>query len=117
MPLFAVVALDVPGPMRTLGDHVRPPLSLTAAKNCASVFARPSRSPAPLPESLRQSCHVTARLPVVGSSASLGRNWLRVVESSLILTGALQLVPPLSEKRTKMSWLLLSAGDSSAYIK
>src|SRR5436190_21009113 len=103
--------------MRTFGDHVTPPLSLTAAKNCASVFATPSRSPAPLPESLRQSCHDTARLPVVGSSASFGRNWLRVVASSLILTGALQFVPPLSEQRTSTSWLLLSAGASSGYIK
>ena len=51
----------------------------------------------PLPRSLRASYHTTATLPLVGSSAIFGRNWLFVVASSFNRFAALHVAPLSSE--------------------
>src|SRR2546425_2831731 len=90
--------LDVPAESWRLGEKLAPKSVLTAPKNCASSLATPLVSPGPCaPSSLRESCQVTATLPVVWSSASFGKNCERLVLSSLTRTGALQVAPLLSE--------------------
>src|SRR5438552_18382050 len=107
MPLCASCEFDVPALIWRLLVNVCPSL-LNAPQNCASSFGTPSVSPAPpVPRSLRESYQTTAIRPLVGSSESFGRNWLFLVASSLTRTGALQVLPESSEKRTETSvWAL-----------
>src|SRR6478752_4382398 len=49
---------------------------------------------------LRASCQHTATFPERRLLATLGKNWLLVVASSLTLIGALHAAPLLSEVRT-----------------
>src|SRR6266487_2884419 len=92
---------DVPALIWILAVKVWPPLVLNAPQNWASSFGTPSVSPEPpLPRSLRESYHTTARFPLVGSSEIFGRNWLFLVWSSFTRTGLLHVAPSLSEKRT-----------------
>src|SRR5580704_15952771 len=63
---------------------------------------------------LRASCQQTAISPERRLLAILGRNWLRVVASSLTrIGGLLQCAPSSSEKRTRMFVSLLPIGFSS----
>src|SRR5438034_11622764 len=94
------MALDGPPAIWKLGRNVPPPSKLTVPKNSVSVLGVLSRSPGPLPVSLRQSYHDRAMVPVVWPTARRPQNWLFVPVSSLTRTGALQVAPLSSEKRT-----------------
>src|SRR5215469_16654435 len=101
MPLPESCEFDVPALIWMLGVNVCPPSMLNAPQNCASSLGTPSVSPGPpVPRSLRASYQTTARLPLVGSSAILGKNWLFCVVSSFTRTPLLHVVPPSSEYRT-----------------
>src|SRR5437868_5153194 len=101
MPLPESAALDVPALIWRLAPKDAPPSVLNAPQNWASSLAMPSVSAdPPVPRSPRASYQTAARLPVVGSSAILGRNWLFAVESSLTRTPELHVAPPSSERRT-----------------
>src|SRR6266545_982371 len=116
MPLPESWELEVPALIRMLGVKLAPPVVLNAPQNWASSFGIPSVSPGPpVPASLRASYQTAATLPVVGSSEIFGRNWLLAVWSSFSRTAALQLAPPSSECRERMSVLSLSFGDSRVY--
>src|SRR5437588_903788 len=92
---------DVPALIWMFGVNVSPPSVLNDPQNWASSFGTPSVSPGPpLPRSLRESYHTTARFPVVGSSEIFGRNWLFFVWSSFTRTPLLHVAPLSSEKRT-----------------
>src|ERR1041384_6434416 len=109
MPLPESCEFEVPALIRIFGPNEAPPFVLNAPQNCASVLGRPSVSPEPpVPRSLRASYQTVARLPVVWSSAILGRNWLFTVLSLLTRTPELQVDPLSSENCTKMSVLSLS---------
>src|SRR5712692_7642383 len=98
MRLTESAALDVPSLIWILPPHHTPPLVLKAPQNCASSLAILSVSPEPpAPRSRREWYQTAPRLPVVGSSEILGRNWLFTVESSLTRTPRLQVTPPSSE--------------------
>src|SRR5437867_11103642 len=100
MPFCASCEFDVPALIWVLLVNVCPSL-LNAPQNWASSFGTPSVSPGPpVPRSLRESYHTTARFPLVGSSEIFGRNWLFVVLSSFTRTGPLHVEPLSSEKRT-----------------
>src|SRR5262249_11165865 len=101
--LTAAAALVGTATTGTLARKLVPPLVLTVAKVCTLALAA----------SLRASYQLTARLPVVWSTAAAGRNWLGVPVSSLARTALPQLVPPLVEVRTKMLVSLLSSVASS----
>src|SRR4051794_32730689 len=77
----------------TLGRNVAPPSVLAVTKYCAWSLAAPA---------LRASNQPTARLPVVWSTASPGKNCELPLASSLTWTGALQVAPLSDEVRTKM---------------
>src|SRR5215510_11704379 len=100
MPLPERRELEVPPLIWKFAVKLAPPLALNAPQNCASSLAIPSVSPGPpVPRSLRLSYQTVASLPVVGSSDSLGRNWLLTVWSSLTRTAPLHVAPLLSEWR------------------
>src|SRR6478752_3016681 len=101
MPFPESCELEVPALIWMFVVNEAPPLVLNAPQNCASSFGRPLVSPGPpAPRSSLESCQDTARLPVVGSSAIFGRNWLFLVVSSFTRTPALHVAPPSSEWRT-----------------
>src|SRR5438876_10560062 len=92
---------DVPALIWMFLVNVSPPSVLNAPQNWASSFGTPSVSPGlPVPRSLRESYHTTARFPLVGSSEIFGRNRLFFVLSSYTRTGLLHVAPSSSEKRT-----------------
>src|SRR5258706_13255965 len=110
MPLLASCNLEVPAAILVFWVNVCPPSVLNAPQKDASSFATPSVSPGPpVPRSARASYHTTARLPLVGSSAILGRNWLLVGLSSFTRTGLLHVLPVSSEYCTQIFVLSLSS--------
>src|SRR6266849_1995658 len=77
----------------TVNSQFLPKISLDPTTgNLAAVWYD-----SPAPRSRRESYQTAARLPVVGSSEILGRNWLFTVESSLTRTPELHVAPPSSE--------------------
>src|SRR5258708_19777638 len=103
MPFLAWGDLEVPAAILVFWVNVCPPSVLNAPQKDASSFATPSVSPGPpVPRSARASYHTTARLPLVGSSAILGKNWLLVVLSSLPRTGPLPVLPASSHYCTSL---------------
>src|SRR4051794_3305657 len=104
LPLSA--SLEGPALTRTLGKYDRPPSTLTVAYTSASSLGVPSAV------SLRASYQARPTLPVVWSTAMLGRNWLSGL-GSFTTTGPLQVWPLLSEKRTKTLVSALATAGAS----
>src|SRR5262249_62395630 len=91
----------------TLGRKLAPPSVLTPAKSWVCVFEG----------LLRQSYQSMARSPVLGSTATSGKNWLLAVRSSLMRSAALQVLPLSSECRTTTFVSLLPLVGASPYTR
>ena len=83
----AATPSDVPALIWKLGPKLAPPSELIAPQTWAVLLAG----------ELRASYQVTARLPVLWSTARAGLNWLFVPGSSLTRTRGLQVAPSSSE--------------------
>ena len=83
--------------------HLVPAMTGQSDSAPAPSMALAARSPG----ATNASYGTPPTLPVLWSTAMLGKNWLFVPMSSLTRTGAVHVLPASSEKRTKMSALSL----------